>query len=62
MPRVVVPVAAAAAVLLALAAPGRAAEKPCLTAEVQKSVAAAAVVPCDSPVAPCLPAERPCQN
>ena len=62
MPSVIVTAAAAAAVLLALAAPGRAAEKPCLAGEVQKSAAPAVVVPCDGPVAPCLAAERPCQD
>ncbi|MFM8276029.1 MAG: hypothetical protein ACKN89_03370 [Cyanobium sp.] len=62
MPRLVVPAAAAALLCLALAAPGRAAESPCRVDQPHKAAAPAAVVPCEGPMLPCLPAQRPCQD
>ncbi|MFN7899612.1 MAG: hypothetical protein ACK5N0_08105 [Synechococcaceae cyanobacterium] len=59
MKRVIVPAAVAAAVL-ALAAPGRASEQPCLKGEpLQASAAAVQLQPCTPP---CAPADRPCAD
>jgi hypothetical protein len=59
MKRFIVPAALAAAVL-ALAAPGRAAQQPCLKGEPLKAAAEAVQLqPCTPP---CLPAERPCAD
>jgi hypothetical protein len=59
MKRVIMPAAMAAA-MLALAAPGRAAEQPCLKGEPLKASAAAVQLqPCTPP---CAPAERPCTD
>jgi hypothetical protein len=58
MHRVLVP-AALAAVVLAVAAPGRAAELPCAKA-LPLAASAASLQPCAATPPPCSPAERPC--
>ena len=62
MSRAVVPAVAAAAALLAFAAPGRALETPCQSGAVQKGAIAAVAAPCNGPLTPCQPAERPRQD